>query len=47
MKCGLREKWLMKLSFIDQGVIVERGTPDDIFTNPKEERTQRFLERIR
>ena len=36
-----------EIIFFDQGVIVERGTPDDIFTNPKEERTQRFLERIR
>ncbi|MDP4084013.1 MAG: amino acid ABC transporter ATP-binding protein [Bacillota bacterium] len=29
--------------FMDQGVIVERGKPDSIFTNPKEERTKRFL----
>lgn len=33
--------------FFDQGVIVERGTPEQIFTAPREERTQRFLERIR
>ena len=33
--------------FFDQGVIAEQGTPDEIFTNPKEERKRRFLERIR
>ncbi len=32
--------------FFDQGIIVERGAPEEIFTNPKEERTKRFLERI-
>lgn len=29
--------------FMDQGVIVERGKPEDIFMNPKEERTKKFL----
>lgn len=32
--------------FMDGGVIVERGAPRDIFTNPREERTRRFLDRI-
>jgi L-cystine transport system ATP-binding protein len=32
--------------FIDGGVIVERSKPEDIFTNPKEERTKRFLSLI-
>ncbi len=32
--------------FMDQGVIVERGKPDDLFTNPKEERTKKFLNMI-
>jgi cystine transport system ATP-binding protein len=32
--------------FMDQGVIVERNKPDDIFTNPKEERTKKFLNMI-
>ncbi|WP_400995435.1 amino acid ABC transporter ATP-binding protein [Agromyces sp. GXQ0307] len=32
--------------FMDGGVIVERGAPKDIFTNPREERTRRFLDRI-
>lgn len=32
--------------FIDGGVIVEQGPPAQIFSAPKEERTQRFLNRI-
>jgi polar amino acid transport system ATP-binding protein len=32
--------------FMDQGVIVERGTPADIFGNPREERTKSFLSKI-
>lgn len=32
--------------FMDEGVIVERSKPEDIFTNPKEERTKRFLSLI-
>ena len=32
--------------FMDDGLIVEEGTPDEIFMNPKEERTKRFLHRI-
>lgn len=32
--------------FMDGGVIVERGAPAQIFTNPREARTRRFLDRI-
>ncbi|EGO63831.1 amino acid ABC transporter ATP-binding protein [Acetonema longum] len=32
--------------FMDGGVIVEEGSPQEIFTQPKEERTKQFLERI-
>jgi putative lysine transport system ATP-binding protein len=32
--------------FMDEGVILERGTPDEIFTAPKEDRTRLFLKRI-
>lgn len=34
-----------KVVFMDDGVIVEEGTPDEIFTSPKEERTKSFLSR--
>jgi ABC-type polar amino acid transport system ATPase subunit len=32
--------------FIDQGVIVEEGSPRDVFANPKKERTKQFLARF-
>ncbi|RWZ61477.1 amino acid ABC transporter ATP-binding protein [Labedella populi] len=32
--------------FLDDGVVLERGAPDRIFTAPREERTRRFLERL-
>ncbi|MBW7475355.1 amino acid ABC transporter ATP-binding protein [Paenibacillus oenotherae] len=31
--------------FIDDGMIVERGTPNELFNSPKEERTKQFLKR--
>ncbi len=34
-----------KVLFIDNGVVVEYGLPEDIFAHPKEERTKQFLER--
>lgn len=34
-----------KVVFMDSGVIVESGAPEDIFTNPKAERTRQFLQR--
>lgn len=35
-----------KILFMDQGVILESGTPEEIFGNPKEERIKQFLKRI-
>ncbi len=35
-----------RIVFMDDGKIVEEGTPDEIFTNPKHERTRRFLSMI-
>ena len=35
-----------RVLFIDQGVIVEEGTPEEIFTQPKKKRTKDFLEQI-
>lgn len=35
-----------KVIFMEGGVIVEEGTPKEIFVNPKEERTKQFLKRI-
>lgn len=33
--------------FMDQGVVVERGTAEQIFSAPREERTQRFLQQVK
>ena len=35
-----------RVIFMDKGVIAESGSPQDIFTNPKEERTKEFLQRF-
>jgi len=35
-----------RMYFFDYGEIVESGTPDDIFKNPKEDRTKLFLSQI-
>lgn len=35
-----------RVIFIDDGVIVEEGTPKEVFGSPKEERTKKFLKRI-
>jgi polar amino acid transport system ATP-binding protein len=35
-----------RVCFLDGGLIVEEGLPDEIFARPKQPRTQRFLERI-
>ncbi|MBQ0097790.1 MAG: amino acid ABC transporter ATP-binding protein [Oscillospiraceae bacterium] len=32
-----------KIIFIDDGLIAEEGTPEEVFYNPKNERTKRFL----
>jgi polar amino acid transport system ATP-binding protein len=34
-----------KVLFMDNGVVVEYGTPEEIFSHPKEDRTKQFLER--
>ena len=35
-----------RIIFMDDGRIIEEGTPEDIFSNPQNERTKRFLERF-
>jgi ABC-type polar amino acid transport system ATPase subunit len=34
-----------RLVFMDEGRIVEEGRPADVLTNPRQERTRRFLQR--
>ncbi len=35
-----------RVCFLDEGVILEQGPPEEIFSSPKAERTQQFLQRI-
>jgi polar amino acid transport system ATP-binding protein len=35
-----------RVCFLDAGVILEQGPPEEIFSSPKEPRTQQFLQRI-
>jgi polar amino acid transport system ATP-binding protein len=35
-----------RVCFLDEGVILEQGPPAEIFSRPREERTQQFLQRI-
>jgi polar amino acid transport system ATP-binding protein len=35
-----------RILFIDQGVVAEDGPPDQLFNNPKNERTRQFLRRL-
>lgn len=36
-----------RVVFMDNGIIKESGTPDEIFNHPKEERTKQFLKRVK
>ena len=40
------EEVATQVVFMDGGVVVEKGTSNDIFYRPKEERTKQFLERV-
>jgi polar amino acid transport system ATP-binding protein len=35
-----------RVCFLEDGQILEEGSPNEIFASPKEPRTQQFLERI-
>lgn len=35
-----------KIIFMDQGVIAEEGTPEQVISNPKNPRTKEFLSRF-
>jgi ABC-type polar amino acid transport system ATPase subunit len=35
-----------RMFFFDEGLVVESGTPDEIFKQPKEDRTKLFLSQI-
>ena len=35
-----------RVIFVDEGVIVEQGTPEEVFNNPKNPRTIEFLNKV-
>ena len=35
-----------RIVFMDEGLVVEQGTPAEVLRNPKQERTQRFLRMV-
>ena len=35
-----------RVVFIDNGIIVEQGTPEELFNNPQQQRTKEFLDQI-
>lgn len=43
---GFAKQVANRIIFMDQGEIVEESHPDDFFTNPKWDRTQKFLNQI-
>jgi len=43
---GFARSVASEMIFIDNGVVVERGTPEHFFTKPKTERVRRFLSKI-
>jgi len=43
---GFAKEVADRFLFFDEGLIVEEGTPEHFFTNPKEERTKLFLSQI-
>ena len=43
---GFARQVAHRVLFMDEGRLVEEGTPAELFDNPKEERTQRFLSSV-
>lgn len=43
---GFAREVASRVLFIDQGVVMESGTPEQIFNNPQNERTRNFLSKV-
>lgn len=43
---GFAKEAANEIIFMDQGIVLEKGTPEEIFNNAKNERTKEFLRRI-
>lgn len=46
MKWVLPARWGICVLFMDEGLVVEEGTPGEIFENPQQQRTQDFLKKV-
>ena len=43
---GFAKEVADRVLFMDEGMIVEQGTPEEIFGNPQNERTKSFLSKV-
>lgn len=43
---GFAREVASRVLFIDQGVVMESGTPEEVFNNPQNERTKLFLSKV-
>ena len=43
---GFAREVASRVLFMDGGYVLEEGTPDEVFSNPKNERTKAFLEKV-
>ena len=43
---GFAKEVATRVMFIHDGVILEEGTPDEVFNHPKEQRTKEFLDKV-
>ena len=43
---GFAREVASRVLFIDQGVVMESGTPQEVFSNPSNDRTKLFLSKV-
>ena len=43
---GFAKEVADRVLFMDEGIIMEKGTPKEIFENPQNERTKSFLSKV-
>lgn len=43
---GFAREVASRVLFIDQGIVMESGTPEEVFNNPQNERTKLFLSKV-
>lgn len=43
---GFAKEVATRVMFVDNGIILEEGTPDEVFNHPKQQRTKEFLDKV-